>query len=88
MPSSSCFFFRRTNKGGKNSGEGSVRKSKLIQISQLIQRRFFWICNLVPTELWSDDKFLANLLNKLAGKTINIAEEQNNFEQEDDDIFD
>ena len=87
MPSLSCFF-RRTNKGGRNSGEGSVKKSKLIQISQLIQQRYFWICNLVPTELWSNDKFLANLLEKLVGRTINIVEEQNNLEQEEDDIFD
>ena len=48
------FFFRRTNKGGNNSG-GKGLKSKLIPIAKLIQRRFFWICNLVPDDLWTTD---------------------------------
>ena len=45
------FFFWRTNKGG---GRGSVR-SKLILIGQLLHRRFFWICNLVPTNMWNSE---------------------------------
>ena len=45
------FFFRRTNKGG---GRGEV-KSKLIAIGNLMQRRLFWICNLVPIDLWDKD---------------------------------
>ena len=42
------FFFRRTNKGGSKANV----KSKLIPIGQLMHRRFFWICNLVPTNIW------------------------------------
>ena len=37
------FFFQRSNKGRKNSGEGSMKKSKLIQIAKLLQRRFFCV---------------------------------------------
>ena len=45
------FFFRRTNKGG---GKSSV-KSELILIGQLMQRQFFWICNLVPSQIWDSN---------------------------------
>ena len=50
------FFFRRTNKGGKNSGDNMTNmKSKLVPIGRLIQRRMLWVCNLVPDALWDDD---------------------------------
>ena len=49
------FFFRRTNKGGGNSGNDKAKKSKLIPIGKLFQRRFFWICNMVPSTLWNKD---------------------------------
>ena len=48
------FFFQRTNKGGKHSGTLTQLKSKLIPIAKLLQRLFFWVCNLVPTNLWDD----------------------------------
>ena len=65
------FFFRRTNKGGGNSGEDGS-KSKLIPIGNLIQRRFFWICNLVPKSLWD----------------YKISEMDEQFSFEEDIIFD
>ena len=47
------FFFTRTNKGGGNSCfSADSKKSKLVPIGKLMQRRFFWVCNLVPTSLW------------------------------------
>ena len=50
------FFFRRTTKGGKNSGESVTNlKSKLVPIGRLIQRRLLWVCNLVPHNLWDAD---------------------------------
>ena len=49
------FFFRRSNKGGNNSGGANGLKSKLLPIAKLIQRRFFWICDLVPDSLWKPD---------------------------------
>ena len=67
------FFFIRTNKGGKNSGEGVVKNSKLVQIAKLLQRQFFIVCNLVPNELWTDDKFLENLW-KENEQIINVAD--------------
>ena len=50
------FFFRRSNKGGKNSG-GTIThlKSKLVPIGRLIQRRMLWVCDLVPPDLFDDD---------------------------------
>lgn len=50
------FFFRRTNKGG---GRSAI-KSKLLPIGQLMQRRFFWICNLVPDKIWDSDYNINN----------------------------
>ena len=75
------FFFWRTNKGGKNSGEWSVKKSKLIQIAMLFQRRFFLVCNLVPEQLWTDNKLLENLLQK-SEQVINVS--TNNLDHDDD----
>ena len=44
------FFFRRTNKGGKNSGESVTNlKSKLVPIGRRIQIRLLWVCNLSHT---------------------------------------
>ena len=77
------FFFRRTNKGGKNNGEGSAQKSNLIQIAKILQRRFFLVCNLVPERLWTDDKFLENLLQRNE-QIINVSRDN----VDDDDIFD
>ena len=45
------FFFQRSNKGGCRSGPNGT-KSKLLPIGQIMQIRFFWICNLVPSSLW------------------------------------
>ena len=58
MLSLSFFFFRRTNKGGKNSG-GNVThlKSKLVPIGRLVQRQMMWVCKLVP-ENFFDDNFV------------------------------
>ena len=49
------FFFKRTNKGGHKSGGSTGLKSKLVPIARLIQRRLFWIGNLVPGELWNEN---------------------------------
>ena len=50
------FFFRRTNKGGNNSGGVlSNLKSKLIPIGRLCQRRMLWVCNMVPDDLFKID---------------------------------
>ena len=49
------FFFQRTNKDGNNIGIKAKKKSKLLPIAKLLQRRFFWICNLVPETLWDDN---------------------------------
>ena len=48
------FFFQRTNKGGCRSGLDGTKR-KLLLIGQLMQRRFFWICNLVPSSFWDKD---------------------------------
>ena len=69
------FFFRRSNKGGKNSAGQAGSKSKLIPIAKLLQRRFFWICNLVPQELWN-------------GMLDLDVSSSNTDESEDDIIFD
>ena len=52
------FFFRITNKGGDNSGGKAGSKI----IGDLVQRRFFWICNLVPETLW-DKTYQVSKLN-------------------------
>ena len=50
------FFFRRTSKGGKISGDTYTDlRSKLIPIRRLIQRRLLCVCNLVPEDLWDED---------------------------------
>ena len=66
------FFFRRTNKGGQNSGEEGVKRVSWYN-SKLLQRRFFIVCNLVPNELWTDDKFLEKLL-KENEQNINVVD--------------
>ena len=68
------FFFRRTNKGGGNSDGKASSKSKLIPIAKLIQRRFFWICNLIPANLWD--------------KNFKISETESQFDIDEDIIFD
>ena len=40
-------------------------KSKLVPISRLIQRRFLWVCNLVPENLWDDDYVMAEHNNEV-----------------------
>ena len=42
------FFFWRTNKGGGRNKE----RSKLLPITDLLQSRLFWVCNIVPDDLW------------------------------------
>ena len=49
-------------------------KSKLVPIAKLIQRRLFWICNLVLEPLWNAD--------------IDIIENESKAEDDEDIIFD
>ena len=71
------FFFRRTNKGGHNSG-GDVTnlKSKLVPIGRLVQRRMLWVCNLVPENFFEDDYVLPT-----------VQEEDIITDNDDDDII-
>ena len=50
---------------------------------QVIELCFIWVCNLVPPELWANNNFLSNIINKLDGKTINILKKENSSEEED-----
>ena len=59
-------FFCRTNKGGNKSGadplaDERVKKSKLVPIMRLVQRRLLWTCKIVDT----ND---SNVLNKIASE--------------------
>ena len=53
------FFFRWTNKGGRNSGDVLTNlKSKLVPIGRLVQRRLLCVYNLVPPTFWDNDYVL------------------------------
>ena len=66
------FFFCRTNKGRKNSGDGMTNlKSKLVPLGRLVQRRMLWVANLVPKELWDDDYNFQSSPNPFGDETGN-----------------
>ena len=47
--------FCGTNIDGHNSGSSTQLKSKLVPTAKLIQQWSFWICDLVPKDLWDDN---------------------------------
>ena len=79
------FFFRRTNKGGKNSGENVTSyKSKLVPLGRLIQRRMVWVCNLLPVDLFDTSYVFPDQDNTDDNLVINNEDDDNN----NDIIFD
>ena len=79
------FFFRRTNKGGKNSGgEMTSLKSKLVPIGCLLQRRLVWVCNLVPDDLFDNNFVMPVVTTNQHSTSLQTDGEDNN----EDIIFD